>query len=97
MMFQNKIHETFMICIILFLIFPINHLVSQNLESTKRTKVFILAGQANMEGRADGKKLVPQDHDRLLQAQKNVKMAFNNEPVGQLKPVKPSPEIAEIS
>jgi len=49
-----------------------------------------------MEGRADANKLFPQDLERLSKAQKNVQLAYNNEPLCSLRPVKPSAEIAEI-
>lgn len=62
----------------------------------KKIKVFILAGQSNMEGRADANKLLPRDLERLSKAQKNVRLAYNYEPVCPLKAVKPSSEIAEI-
>jgi hypothetical protein len=70
--------------------------VQQNPESKKRIKVFLLAGQSNMEGRADANNLLFRDQERLIKAQENVQLAFNNEAVCPLKAVKPSPEIAEI-
>ena len=70
--------------------------MSQKPEPRKKIKVFILAGQSNMEGRADAKKLIPQDLERLSKVKENVQIAFNHEPVCPLKPVKPSVEIAEI-
>jgi hypothetical protein len=68
----------------------------QKPERGKKIKVFLLAGQSNMEGRADGNKLTPQDRERLEKAQSRVQLAFNYEPVRALDAVKPSPEIAEI-
>jgi len=68
----------------------------QKQKSEKKMKVFILAGQSNMEGRADAKKLLPEDLERLSKAQENVRLAFNYEPVSPLREVKPSAEIAEI-
>ena len=35
----------------------------------KRIKVFLLAGQSNMEGRADGNRLTSQDRERLKEIQ----------------------------
>jgi hypothetical protein len=65
-------------------------------DTGKKIKVFILAGQSNMEGRADANKLGPRDLERLSKAQENVQLAFNNQPKCPLKPVQPSAEIAEI-
>lgn len=62
----------------------------------KKIKVFILAGQSNMEGRADANKLTPQDRQRLGKVQSRVQLAFNDEPIRALDVVKPSAEIAEI-
>lgn len=70
--------------------------ILQKPEPGKKIKVFILAGQSNMEGRADANKLLHPDLERLSKAQENVQLAFNNEPVCALKAVKPSAEIAEI-
>jgi hypothetical protein len=69
--------------------------LKKSIKSKKKIKVFILAGQSNMEGRADGTKLLQEDHERLLRAQKNVQLAYNNEPLIPLNPVKPTPGIAE--
>jgi len=62
----------------------------------KKVKVFLLAGQSNMEGRADGAKLTREDRERLQNIQGHVQLAFNNEPIRPLDVVKPSEEIAEI-
>jgi len=62
----------------------------------KKIKVFLLAGQSNMEGRADGAKLTPEDRERLEMVQGRVQLAFNYEPIRVLDVVKPSEEIAEI-
>ena len=62
----------------------------------KRIKVFILAGQSNMEGRADGNKLNDEDRERLEKVQDRVQLAFNNVPPRPLNVVKPSDEIARI-
>ncbi len=58
-------------------------------------KVFILAGQSNMEGRADGTLLTPEDRQRLAATQDRVQLAFNEEPIRVLDVVKPSEEIAK--
>ena len=68
----------------------------QKPERGKKIKVFLLAGQSNMEGRADGNKLTPQDRERLEKVQGRVQLAFNYEPVRALDAVKPSAAIAEI-
>jgi carbohydrate esterase-like sialic acid-specific acetylesterase len=68
----------------------------QKPEHGKKVRVFLLAGQSNMEGRADGGKLTPQDRKRLEKAQDRVQLAFNGEPLRALDVVKPSAEIAEI-
>ena len=65
-------------------------------ERGKRVKVFLLAGQSNMEGRADGNTLTSEDRERLRKAQDRVQLAFNFEPIRALDAVKPSPEIAEV-
>lgn len=67
-----------------------------NHESDKKIKVFLLAGQSNMEGRADASKLDRQDLERLSRVQEKVELAYNKEPIGPLQAVKPSTEIAEI-
>jgi hypothetical protein len=69
--------------------------LKKSIESKNKIKVFILAGQSNMEGRADGTKLLQEDDERLLKAQKNVQLAYNNEPLIPINPVKPTPGIAE--
>lgn len=62
----------------------------------KKIKVFLFAGQSNMEGRADGRKLTDEDQARLREAQKRVQLAFNREPIHPLDVVSPSDEIREI-
>ncbi len=62
----------------------------------KKIKVFLLAGQSNMEGRADGRKLTQKDQVRLKNAQQRVQLAFNHQAVGPLDVVAPSPEIGKI-
>ena len=86
----------FLLCLLLFITYPLWSDMLQKPESGKKMKVFLLAGQSNMEGRADANKLLPRDLERLSKVQEKVQLAFNNEPVGPLKAVKSSAEIAEI-
>lgn len=83
-------------CLPLFVNYSFEPDKMQNFESGKKIKVFILAGQSNMEGRADANNLLPSDLLRLSKVKANVKLAFNYEPVCPLNVVNPSPEIAEI-
>lgn len=62
----------------------------------KKIKVFLLAGQSNMEGRADGTRLSPEDRQRVQKIQDRVQLAYNYEPIRGLNAVKPSEEIGEI-
>ncbi len=62
----------------------------------KAVKVFLLAGQSNMEGRADGTKLSEADQARLRMAQERVWLAFNGQPVRPLYAYTPSEELQEI-
>ena len=62
----------------------------------KRIRVFIFAGQSNMEGRADGTKLSAKDEARLLQAQKRIQLAYNRQPLRPLDSVSPPDDIREI-
>ncbi len=82
--------------LLLIIMYTVWTAMLQKPEPGKKIKVFLLAGQSNMEGRADGNKLNLQDRERLSRAQENVQLAFNNNPVCPLRVVKPSGEIAEI-
>jgi len=62
----------------------------------RKIKVFLFAGQSNMEGRASGRKITREDQARLKNAQKRIQLAFNHEPIGPLKVVSPSEEIRKI-
>ncbi len=62
----------------------------------KTIKVFLLAGQSNMEGRADGTKLSEDDQARLRAARERVWLAFNGQPVRPLAAYTPSEELQEI-
>lgn len=84
--------KTYLLTLVFFTT-TIGTAIAQN--STKKIKVFILAGQSNMEGRADGNKLTPHDLKRLERAQRNVQLAYNNEPLTPLRVVKPTPGIAK--
>lgn len=86
----------FILCLVLFISYSFSSVILQKPELEKKIKVFILAGQSNMEGRADANKLLQQDMERLSKAQKNVQLAFNKEPIVPLRAVKPSTEIAEL-
>jgi Carbohydrate esterase, sialic acid-specific acetylesterase len=68
----------------------------QKPEPGKKIRVFLLAGQSNMEGRADGNKLTLRDRERLEKVQGRVQLAFNYEPIHALDAVTPPAEIAEI-
>lgn len=51
----------------------------------RKLKVFLLAGQSNMEGKGDGGKLTSEDRIRLERASKHVRLADNRQPVVPLK------------
>ena len=51
--------------------------LSQNLIEKNKTKVFLLAGQSNMDGRAKASGLSENDKKRLKKAQKNVTLYYN--------------------
>lgn len=65
-------------------------------DAGRTIKVVILAGQSNMEGRADGRRLSNEDRARLERVKDRVQLAFNGEPVCPLGTVTPSDEIREI-
>ena len=48
-------------------------------KAIKKKKVFLLAGQSNMEGRADGGKLSKEDNARLEKAGRNVTLHYNHQ------------------
>ena len=63
--------------------------------STRNTvKVFLLAGQSNMDGRGDGSRLSDDDKARLERAQRHIRFAYNRNPVVPLNVTVPSPFIA---
>ena len=59
---------------IIFLIF--NNVVSsqsqENVSHTNKTKVFLLAGQSNMDGRGDASKITKQEKKALKLTQNNI-------------------------
>lgn len=63
--------------ILLFLVFAFQSCKAQITAQTKNTKVFLLAGQSNMDGRAKASGLSEMDKQRLKKAQKNVTLYYN--------------------
>ncbi len=53
--------------------------------ASPKTKVFILAGQSNMEGKGDATKLTADEQAALARTKAHIKFAFNHEPLGPLK------------
>jgi len=49
-----------------------------------KVRVFVLAGQSNMEGKGDGGKLTAEEHAALTQAQQHVLLAYNRNPIRPL-------------
>ncbi len=68
----------------------------QHPDPGRTIKVFLCAGQSNMEGRADGTKLTQLDRERLSLVQSRVQLAFNREAIRVLDAVRPSKEIAAL-
>jgi arylsulfatase A-like enzyme/beta-mannanase len=66
-----------------------------NSVENKKIKVFLLAGQSNMDGRGDGSKLTDQEKEMLEEAQKNIQFAYNWNPVKPLDITIPTPYIKE--
>lgn len=58
-------------------------------------KVYLLAGQSNMDGRGDGTMLSDDDHARLVKVQDRVMLAYNGEPVRPLGLTTPQPWVAK--
>jgi hypothetical protein len=54
----------------------------------KKTKVFFLAGQSNMDGRARAYKLSTEDKKRIKEAQKNVTLYYNHRDPVPIQPTK---------
>lgn len=53
----------------------------------KTIKVFLLAGQSNMEGKGDGAKLTADERAALKRAKTHVRLAYNRLPIGPLDAV----------
>lgn len=51
---------------------------------TPKTKVFLFAGQSNMDGRGDGSKLTDAELKQLEAAGKRIQFAYNHEPIRPL-------------
>lgn len=68
----------------------------QKPEAGKKIKVFLLAGQSNMEGRANGYKLTEEDLEQLHAVQDRIQLAYNGNPVHPLDVVRPPKVIEEI-
>ncbi|PWD98439.1 sialate O-acetylesterase [Marinilabilia rubra] len=51
----------------------------------KEKKVFLLAGQSNMDGRANGDKINPEDLERLAKISDRIHFYYNRKPVAPLK------------
>lgn len=77
--------------VIIFALFFINVCNSQG----KQTKVFLLAGQSNMDGRAKASGLSKIDTQRLKKAQKNVTLYYNFEKGKPLDTTKVAKHIAK--
>lgn len=65
-------------------------------DAGKKIRVFLFAGQSNMEGRANGLELTEADRRRLLAAQGRVQLAYNHRPPAPLDIVEPPSDIREI-
>jgi len=72
------------------ILFTNNFYAQSKLPTDKKIKVFLLAGQSNMDGRARAKNLTEQDRARLEKAKKNVTLYYNHK-----KPVPLQESIAE--
>jgi arylsulfatase A-like enzyme len=59
-----------------------------------KTKVFLLAGQSNMDGRGDGTRLTEDDLARLERVRDRVRFAYNRKDVAPLQVSTPEPHIA---
>ena len=61
----------------------------------KKIKVFLLAGQSNMDGRGDGGKLTEEDYEYLTKAQTNIQFAYNRNEITPLDITEPKNHIKE--
>jgi acetyl esterase/lipase len=57
----------------------------------RKLKVFLLAGQSNMEGKGDGAKLTPDERARLKAVQPRIRIAYNHEPLVPLDVITAAP------
>ena len=64
--------------------------------NTNRKKVFLFAGQSNMDGRANGGQLSANDLKRLSQVADRIQFYYNHQPVTPLQLTTPVKEIQEI-
>jgi len=64
--------------------------------ASQKVRVFLLAGQSNMEGRANGHLLTPEETAQVLAASARVRLAWNGGPPKPLGVVQPDPSIAAI-
>lgn len=60
-------------------------------EPASKLKVFLLAGQSNMDGRGDGSKLTEEDKTRLKRAGETVQLAYNRRELVPLGVTTPQP------
>ena len=67
-----------------------SHLMTKNSARKNKIKVFLLAGQSNMDGRADGDKLSKEDKESLSKAGKNIDFYYNHREVTPLQLTTPS-------
>jgi len=67
-----------------------NHTKLLTKDNSKKTMVFFLAGQSNMEGRARAKNLTQEDLMRLKKAQNNVTLYYNHQPPTPLQTTIPA-------
>lgn len=68
--------------------------VSAPAEVEKPLRVYLLAGQSNMDGRGDGSMLTAGERRRLAEAGERVRFAYNGAPAGPLQVTTPSSYIA---
>lgn len=94
MKYPNNLFKTFII--VLLIVFS-SQTFGQELkvnETSKKTKVFFLAGQSNMDGRARAYNLTVEDKERIKKAQQNVTLYYNHRPSTPLQVTKVANHIA---
>ena len=84
MLQTNKIKMKNLAAIVLIVLFFTNCKTQQVTVKNSKTKVFLLAGQSNMDGRAKASGLSKIDRQRLKKSQKNVTLYYN---FGEGKPL----------